>query len=250
MSNSQTACDLRIAASCPSASSRLIVSPCLSWSLARFRFSDVAMFLVLCYVSEFQGIDLESAGTDAKVFDGDVLIAAATVETCWVQQFVDIKENDQLPGQSGEAGNAVTAFGQHGVRRGLNALLRDSQHLRYPVHRATHRALSDVDDDRSSFAIRCPGFEPQQTPKIKDRNDRSPQIAHALDVVGHLGNSGDLVQDDDLLNLFDGKGVILFRELKPDELPRIVSLDHGRRRRGGRGWRHRESDPKGGQTSS
>ena len=80
------------------------------------------MFLVLCCVSEFQGIDLGSAGTDAKVFDGDVFIAAATVETCWVQQFVEIKENDQLPGQSGEAGNAVTAFGQHGVRRGLNAL--------------------------------------------------------------------------------------------------------------------------------
>ena len=63
-----------------------------------------------------------------------------------------------------------------------------------------------------------PCFEPKQPSQVDDGNNRSAQVAHAINVLRDLWSLRDLFEDNDFLNLADRKHVLLAGQAKTDEL--------------------------------
>lgn len=95
---------------------------------------------------------------------------------------------------------------------------RDSQHLSDGVNRAADDSRRHIDNNRASFRISGSGRQVQESAKADYRNDCAAKVTHAFNVVRNLRELSEAIGDNDFLNLFNAKGVILFAQTKANEL--------------------------------
>lgn len=126
-----------------------------------------------------------------------------------VEKLVDIEQNKEIVIGSGKAFDESSPSCADGVRCWLNLIERDSHDTRDGVNGAAHGATADIHHDCPGLGIVFPAGKFEERAKIDDRDDGAAEVAHAVDVRRNLGNSSDARWDDDFLNAFDPKDVLL-----------------------------------------
>jgi hypothetical protein len=135
-----------------------------------------------------------------------------------VEQLVDVEKDEEIVSHAGKPVDVSATGGHDRVRRGLNLIGRHPHHAGDGVDVAAHRPLADIHDDRAGLGVDVPAFESEQDAEVDDRDDRSPEIAHAIHVTGHLGNPCDPCGDDDFLDPLDAERIFLAGKFEADEL--------------------------------
>jgi hypothetical protein len=141
-------------------------------------------------------------------------------ETGWIEEAAHVEQNEQVVTRPSESLDRPRTVGSDRVRSRVDLVDGNADDLRNGVDHAAHRAVANVDDDRTGVGVGLAGAEPKEQPKVDDGNDRAAEIAHPDDVGGHVRNPGHAAGRDDLLDPFDAKQVFLTVDLETDELGR------------------------------
>lgn len=141
------------------------------------------------------------------------------LEVFGVKQAVDIEQDQDFVANASKTFNRSACGARNHVWGWLDRISRNPQHTGDRIHGASHRAVANIQHDRPRLGIDLASFQAEEHPQVDDRNDRSPQIADAFDIVGNLGNPCDATGDHDFLDPFNAKDVPLASEFETDKLP-------------------------------
>ena len=121
-----------------------------------------------------------------------------------------------------EPGDVGIVFAGYHLRSRLDIVRRDSHDLRHRIDRTAHDPFAHVDDDCAGLFVNWLGLNAEQFTQVDDGNDRAAEITHSFNLVGNLRCPDDGFKNDDLLDFFDLKRILLIGQPKPDELGRVL----------------------------
>ncbi len=138
------------------------------------------------------------------------------------QQLINVQQDHQSVIRFGEPRDVACPITRDGFWSILDILFGDPHDLSDHIDGASHRPVADIDHNGSRFRIGRSRLQPKERAKIDNGNDRSAKVADTLDKSRHLGRLGDLIQNDDFLNLLDSKSVFLTIQQETNKLRQVL----------------------------
>ena len=143
-------------------------------------------------------------------------------------QALDV-DQDQHPLVDGaEAGDVLGVERGRELRRRLDLLAGERQHVGHAVDHDADHPLADVEDDDDGELVVVRAADAELDPQVDDGDDDAAQVDDALDEGRGVGDGGDRIVAADLLDLEDVDPVLLVAEAEGEVLALAAGVGGGR----------------------